>query len=191
MAFGGTMGAAGALIPFALIYNIKGEQGAGYDANGRLKFTTADGVVYTPERVDTLLIGLQSTEASNPLDAVIAGGDDITHADCGELVTSAPAANQNGLPTNFGPGRGNWNLFTTAGGPFSITRVRVDYEPKITAALPSQAPPNTGGVGQGSVMTTDIEPIGSADVGVITRNFFGVNLDKLVMTVECLHSIQG
>jgi len=185
MAFGGTMGAAGNLIPFGIIFNLKGEQAAGYDAAGRIRFTNADGVVYTPERVDTLVVNVSVDEINGPpLKAIVPGGDSIANADCGELVTSAPAANEHGLPTNFGPGRGNWNEFLADSGPYSLPRVRVGYQPKITA-------PQQGFGGQGSVMTTDQAPVGAADLSVRTRNFFGVDIDKVLMVVECLHSIQG
>lgn len=184
MAFGGTIGASGNLIPANLLYNIKGEQGASYDADGRLAFTTADGVVYTPERVDTLVLPIGATEVAGPLKGLVAGSADPANGDTGALTTAAPVVNQNGLPTNFGPGRGKWNSIGPASGPFSVPRLRVAYETDVVA-------PAQGFTGQGSVMTTETKSLLGGDVESITRNFFGQDLSNLVLIIECLHSIQG
>jgi hypothetical protein len=178
MAFAGTFGPSGNLIPYKLIQNIKGESASGYDANGNIKFITADGVEYTPARVDTLIITGASDDGGPPLDATVAGPTQASSADTGQLVSAAPAVNQHGLPANFGPGRGNWNDPT--GG---LARLRVQPEIEITT---TQAP-----AGQGSVMPLNAPVLGGANVSAFVRNFFGDELKALILIVECIHSIQG
>jgi hypothetical protein len=40
--------------------------------------------------------------------AALVGAPDITKGDTGQFSSAAAAANQHGLPSNFGEGRGNW-----------------------------------------------------------------------------------
>lgn len=191
MTFGGTFGPGGNLIPFGLIFNLQGEAAAGYDADGRVRFTSKSGQVYTPARVDTLLIQGAATEASVLLGALVAGGDVAANADVGTLATGVPGVTEHGLPTNFGPGRGNWDEISGVGdgpGPFALPRLRLTYMPKITAPVTQ---PGVASLGQGSVQTVDIAPVAPSNVSSETRNFHGVELDKLLIIVECLHSVQG
>lgn len=183
MAFGGTFGPDGALFPFAIIFNIKGEQGSGYDANGRIKFTTASGREYTPERVDTLLIFGSTTEASDALGGLEPGAVDPTNGDTGEIVTAAPAADQHGLPTNFGPGRGNWASPT--GG---VGRFRVLVEEQVTAPADEVDGTNEA---QGGVTPHNDSAPGDADMLCDVRNFHITALSQLSLRVECIHSVQG
>lgn len=179
MAFGGTFGPSGNLIPFALISNLKGEQASGYDAAGNIKFLNSAGVEYTPARVDTLIIVGQDADGNPPLAAMAAGPVAAAAADCGQLVTAAPAANQHGLPANFGPGRGNWS-----GPTGQLGRLRVTPEVDMTTlAAPA---------GQGSVMPLNAPVLGGDDVAAFVRNFFNQPIStSLTLIVECLHSVQG
>lgn len=62
--------------------------------------------------------GSDRSSRLNQIAIIAAGGDllvdfvatpaAIANADTGAFVTAAAAANQHGLPANFGPGRGNW-----------------------------------------------------------------------------------
>lgn len=178
MAFGGTFGPSGNLIPYKLIENIKGEPASGYDANGNIKFLTADGTEYTPERVDTLVIIGKTNDGGPPLAATAAGPTLAASADAGQLVTAAPLANQHGLPANFGPGRGNWTSPTGR-----LPRLRVTPEVEVTTG---QAPGGTG-----SVMPLNAGVLGDADVSAFVRNYFNSPLDSLILIVECIHSVQG
>jgi len=53
-------------------------------------------------------------------------------ADTGVLVTAAAAANQHGLPSNFGEGRGNWLAEHTVGFMFQLTDAGVTAIAAVT-----------------------------------------------------------
>jgi len=183
MTFGGQFGPGGNLIPFALIKNIKGEAAAGYDADGRISFTNSDGEDYTPERVDTLIIVAQPTGqgegTSFPLGAAVPGIGAANGLDTGTLVSAAPASTEHGLPTNFGPGRGNWTIPTG-----HYTRLRLSQSSVVN--VPGEGPPtSTGGVEIGP-----FDP-GGPDVAGGVRNLNAVALIVMQIIVECVHSVQG
>lgn len=176
MSFAGTFGASGALIPATIITNIKGEPGVSYDAAGRIAFQSASGAIYTPDRVDTLFLKGAVDQAIPPLAALVAGPALIANADTGQLVTAAPAANQHGLPTNFGPGRGKWD------GPTGQARINVEPSEELTVVNPA--------LGAGSVVAVSAS-VGGIDAASTVRNFHGEALNVLTLRVECIHSIQG
>jgi|GEM_PF-2593408 len=175
MAFAGSIGPSAALIPFALIKNSQGEQAASYDAAGRIAFTRAGGQVYTPDRVDTLFIAI-ATDQTPPLGITVTGLPLGASADTGLLVTGVPAANENGLPTNFGPGRGRWD------GPTGQSRLRVTAEAIVDVTVVANA------AGALAVSTGPVSA-GNARAGV--RNYSGEVVDSILLIVECLHSVQG
>lgn len=175
MAFGGTIGPSGALIPANIIFNIKGELGHSYDADGRIRFQDASGNIYTPERVDTLFVQIAIDQAVPPLGALLVGNENPANADTGVLVTAAPAANQNGLPVNFGPGRGRW------AGPTGQQRIRCEASETLNVVAVA--------AGAGSVVARS--GAGPTDALVTVRNFHGEQLSQLTLRVSVEHSVQG
>lgn len=175
MAFAGTIGPSGALVVATQIRNIKGELGVSYDAEDRLAFQGPNGV-YTPARVDTLIITSNDGEDGAPLSALLAGSQNIANADTGALVTAAPAADQHGLPSNFGPGRGRWTA-----DPTGEQRARCSTSEQLDVVDPA--------LGVGSVSSVAASTAG--DAIIICRNFHGEDLTSLVLYVECVHSVQG
>jgi len=183
MTFGGQFGPGGNLVPFGLIKNIKGEIASGYDAAGRIVFINADGEDYTPERVDTLIIVAQPTGqgegTSFPLGAATPGIGLPNALDVGTLVSAVPGLTEHGLPTNFGPGRGNWN------GPTGhYTRLRLSQSSVVNVPALAVAS-STGGVEIGP-----FDPGGSNVAGGV-RNLNAVALVVMQIIVECIHSVQG
>lgn len=174
MAFAGNFGASGALVPFAICSNLSAEQGSAYGVVGddTLQFERASGSDYTPAQINTLLL-----DGGAALGAVVAGAASAANADVGVLVSSAPAANQHGLPANFGPGQGNW---TQA----SANRVRVSFREQSTAVA---GPPV---LGPGSAVVADVL-FAAGDIAISIRNQNAVALNELTVIVEFLHSIQG
>jgi len=175
MAFAGSFGAAAALIPFGIITNLLGETSPGYDANGNIMFTRASGQVYTPTRVDTLII-TATTDQTPPLGICTTGLPTIADADTGGLTTAAPGANQHGLPVNFGPGRGRWGV-----DPTGFNRLRASVSSVLNVGVVADS--------AGSVQTVCV--LSGANCTVEARSYFGEVVDTLVMTVECLHSTQA
>lgn len=176
MAFAGDFGAAAALVPFALITNILGETSPGYDADGNITFTKASGQVYTPARVDTLIIAA-GTDQTAPLGICQAGAASIANVDTGQLTTAAAGANQHGLPKNFGPGRGNWGGTNATG----HNRLRVTAIAALTVNVVADA--------AGSLQALPAQS--GTDATATVRSFFGEVTDSLQLIVECVHSVQG
>lgn len=174
MAFAGSFGAAEALIPFGMITNILGETSPGYDANGNIMFTRASGQVYTPPRVDTLII-TATTGQTAPLGITTVGLPSIVDADTGRLTSAAPGANEHGLPANFGPGRGKWANVTGA------NRLRASVDAVLDVAVVADS--------AGSVQAVSL--LLGADCSVTARSYFGEVIDSFIMTVECIHSTQA
>jgi hypothetical protein len=175
MAFSGTIGPSANLIPATIIRNIKGEFGASYDSAGRIAFTSASGQVYTPDRVDTLFVIIETAGNVPPLGPLVVGSTNIANADAGALVTAVPAANQHGLPTNFGPGRGRWASDT------GQQRIRCSVFEELNVVSVAN------GIGSVSIIS------GSAgnNATVICRNFHGEQLSSLTLMLECVHSVQN
>ena len=175
MAFAGSFGAAANLIPFAMLQSKLYGQASGYDANGNLRFTTPGGTVVTPERIDSLVISA-ITAVSAPLGVLTNNTDDGTAVDTGVLATGVPAANQHGLPANFGLGRGRWSGLEVA------TSLRVEI---LVAVNTVAAGTNTGG----PVVRTKT-PIVGGNFTVAIKNMSEVVLASGVILVQFEHSIQ-
>ena len=175
MAFAGNFGASGALIPFGICFNLSAEQGAAYDPvlTSQLRFERASTSTYTPTSINTLILD----GGAAALGAAVAGAASEANADCGLLVSDVPAANQNGLPANFGPGRGNWT-------PADALRIRVSFRESCTVVA---GPPVTG---PGSVVVDSLGVVGG-NISILIRNQNAVALTNLNVIVEYLHSIQG
>ena len=180
MAFGSGL-VGGALVQSNVIANIQGESSPGYEpGTGRIQFQRASGSIYTPARVDTLILILKDDEGPPALDVLIPSSDAlVANADTGCLVTDAIIpADCNGLPWNFGPGVGQWARVTGRG-----PRLRLTFQ-----TLPDSLLAPTG---QGSLQYEAEPSIGGADLSTLVRNYFGVQITKLAIIIECLHSVQG
>lgn len=92
MAFGG----------FPAAPSVPNPVGVALDANGNLPPNPSPTATLTSSVQRNRLLYNTSTLAAR------AGAPAPAAADTGELTTAAPAANQHGLPLNFGKGRGNW-----------------------------------------------------------------------------------
>jgi hypothetical protein len=127
MAFGGNAGAAAGLLAVGTYIPNPGSDGAAYDGD-EMEYTEGGAHAYgAPDllRNVTLLI-------TTPLAAYADATIDGSAADTGVLTTAAAAADQHGLPSNFGPGRGNWTLQ-------DIARLSVDV--RTTEAAPAASQP--------------------------------------------------
>ena len=178
MAFAGTFGASAAMVPFGIIENARGEVGAGYDSDSRLKFARASGSLYTPARVDTLIIRAEASGgefSTPPLDAIVAGLPSQANADTGALVSAIPIADQHGLPVNFGPGRGKWT-------ERDLNRLRVFSVPLYIA-------PVVPGDARGHASKTTISLV-AGNIVILVRNHDGTELANLQLAVELTHSMQ-
>jgi len=175
MAFAGTFGASGNLIPFALIQSKQYGQATGYDASGNLQFTTPGGTVFTPDRVDDLVISAETDQNGPPLAALANNTDNGSAADTGVLVTAAPAANQHGLPANFGLGRGNWAAA-------DLTGIHVEF----LAAVNTVA----GVTNVGGPLVRARTPVAVGNFSVAVKNMSEVALESCTLLVQVEHSIQ-
>lgn len=173
MAFAGDFGAAANLVPFGLIFTRRWGLAVGYDAGGNIQFQPdgAGGEIITPQRVDGLFI----SGANDILAALVDNTDDGSAADTGVLVTAAAAANQHGLPANFGPGRGNWvdpdNAFD------------LDVRP-LTQRNTVAAATNTGGPVLRAIA------VAGGDLTLAFKNMSEVALANATLLVRMVHSIQ-
>ena len=171
MAFAGTFGAAANQIPFGILASKQYGAASGYDADGRIQFTTPGGTVITPDRFDDLFI----TATGDILLALVNNDDDGVPADNGLIVSGAPAANQHGLPTNFGPGRGNWVAN-------DLGSLKVEFRGAINTV---GAVTNTGGpVLRGATLA-------GADAVISIKNMSEVVLASATIRVQMEHSIQA
>ena len=192
MSFGGTFGPAGNLVPFGIIQNLEGESSPGYDAAGRIMFARKSGSIYTPDRVDTLIM-FGDKDGSNPLDKLTPDGMIGGTPDIGTLVSAVPQVflGQHGLPTNFGPGRDKWGSVAPVSqiGSFAYGRFRIQAEPVIAVSSEQGGPAPVAC--QGSVMINSTVSSDPNNVYGVVRNYFGVPVPSLILIVECLHSAQG
>jgi hypothetical protein len=109
MAFG-NIGAPGGMIGAVNI-----APAGAYAADG-ITWLKAQGIAFAPTPPSNLNALLRQRRASFKsiqvgqvtLTARADATSDGTAGDTGVLVTAAPAANQHGIPINFGPGRGRW-----------------------------------------------------------------------------------
>lgn len=175
MAFAGSFGASANLIPFGILSSKQWGTASGYDANGNLQFTTPGGTVLTPERIDDLFIAAtQVAGPSDPLAALIDNDDTGAGADSGVLVTAAPAANQHGLPANFGPGRGNWTA---------------DDLGALKVTIPRAVNTVAAGTNVGGPVVRSIN-VAAGDVTVAFKNMSEVVLNNATIRVQMEHTIQ-
>lgn len=177
MAFAGDFGAAGNLIPFALCYSPVYGQATGYDANGNLQFTTPGGTVVTPARIDHL----QITAGQNILAALVDNTDDGSAADTGVFVAAAAAANQHGLPVNFGPGRGNWGDGNPANDRARL-RAFIDSAINTVAAVTNAGGPH---------VRVNGDTIAGGLTSIVIKNMSEVALASAVIDLQVQHSIQA
>lgn len=105
MAFGG-IGAAAALIQDTSIAP-PGQYAS--QVNGPVSAIAADNIFWQKNRVErrSEFNEFVLTVDAELLLARIAGFN-LANADSGRFTSAEPAANEHGLPANFGPGRGNW-----------------------------------------------------------------------------------
>ena len=95
--------------------------------------------------------------------------------DTGLLVSAAAAANQHGLPVNFGPGRGNWT-------ENDVARLQVDVKARtITAPIDASAIPPVVSV-----------QITGGDVVIVVKNMSTAQVyTDLLINLKYSHSIEG
>lgn len=181
MAFSGNMGASAAMTPVARIENDRGEAADSYDADSKVVFARATGSKYTPARVDTLVVRMGLDEATPPLAETQTGAPSAALSDAGAFVTSAPGADQHGLPANFGPGRGKW-------GAGDASRIRVHIDPVYDAPAAGETTDPTDAVGH----LTDVSvTIAFGDILILVRNMNKTELFAAQIVIEYTHSIQG
>ncbi len=170
--FGATTGP----ITATLIRIGTGEVGASYDASGNLVVTRATASTYTPARFDAMRL----VSGATPLAGLLTGAYDVTAADCGMFVSASAggvvfAANTQGLPANFGPGRGKWALR-------DVARVRVEVRPRITVAAAAT------GVGTG--IDVDVR-LASADLTISLRCHLEEPIDAMDVIISYVQSTLG
>ena len=175
MAFAGDFLAAANLVPFGLIASRQHGAASSYDANGNIQFTTAGGTVFTPGRVDDLLI----TGASDILLALADDTNDGSAADTGVLVTAAAGANQHGLPANFGPGRGGWAGAGTNSRDRLICEIRQAHN-DVAAITNAGAP----------VVRICGDTIANGQTSIVIKNMSEVELESAQLRIRLDHSIQ-
>jgi len=109
MAFGG-LGPAAALIDADSIRAPGGVYAS--QPNGPVSGVAADDIFWQATEVErrSQLNELYIRSNNAALLAARIGTPNPAAADTGQLVSDEAAANQHGLPANFGPGRGNWIL---------------------------------------------------------------------------------
>lgn len=173
MAFAGDIG-ANALIPFGSLFSRQYGLGVSYDADDNLQFATPGGDVITPARIDELLILGNNGE----LAALVDNTNDGSVADCGVLVTAAftPAADESGLPANFGLGRGGW----------------LTDEDLLRVACTLRSVENTVGAvtDTGGPVVRAIRSAGVNDLEIVIKNMSEVALETCTIELTMLHSIQ-
>lgn len=172
MAFAGTMGAAAAMTPIGVMSAPGGALSYATDAISLLK--TGIGTV-TPIAHPQLanLRFLMGSDQTPPLAAMVLGLADPANADTGALVTAAPAANQHGIPANFGPGRGNWTQ-----NDLERLRVHIQGEFFLAGALTD--------VGTVSIATRTL--VGS-DLVILVRNMNPSDALGITIDLEWRHSV--
>ncbi len=167
-------GAATGPITATLIVSAVGEVGASYDASGNLVFTRATASTWTPSRFDTIIMD----SGADPLGPLLTGPFAVAGADCGMFVSASAggvvyAASTQGLPANFGPGRGKW---TQA----EVARLRVTCRPRVTVGAIA--------TGVGASFSVNVALV-VADVQISIRNHIEEKLDLMSIRIECRHSM--
>lgn len=175
MAFAGSMGAAQAMTPIARLSTPDGAT-LTYDTDGftilKQPFNTVTPILYP--QINNLRWTLITGQGPNLL-VMVAGASVAANADVGALVTGVPSFNEHGIPSNFGPGRGNWVAA-------DLERVRAHvllYEPDAG---------NPAFIGMAQVSSLSIGGLGS-DLVVFIRNCSLSNVNGLIVELEYRHSI--
>jgi len=173
------MGAGGQMVPIEVLSAPGGAPGGtlAYAPDGLRLTKTATGTV-TPilvKRLANLTLFASSGGAGDELlGPLVAGSPATANADTGAIVTGVPTATQHGIPTNFGPGRGNWTQD-------DLLRTRV-YIQRVLSS-PSVA------LGPGTVSIAGRNLVGN-DLVIQIRNNSATPLLALVLDIEWRHSIQ-
>lgn len=96
------IGAAGALIQAASLQPTGAYAGPNADA-WFVDRVNGGGRAYQPSRLNKIIVS-----GARLLEPAAAAAPDPANDDTGRLVTAAAGANEHGLPSNFGRGRGHW-----------------------------------------------------------------------------------
>lgn len=173
MAFAGTMGAAAAMTPIGVLSAPGGALTYAADAVSLLKTPVGSSTPILRPQLDNLRFTMENDQGP-VLDVMAVGGPSIANADTGGLATSAPGANEHGIPANFGPGRGNWTQD-------DVERLRVTV----------QTWRSDGGLATdiGALQPTRVT-LGAGDVLIEIRNMSLRAADGIVLELEYRHSIE-
>jgi len=179
MAFGGDAGAAGALLavgnwrsPLANVVPLNNA----YDGASNLILSDANGSAVVGQggnRQVKSLVAVIADDQTPALGAFVDATKDGSAADTGVLVTAAAAANQHGIPINFGAGRGNWN-----DNELSRLRVIIDMADLSVPAV------DVGGV---SVI---IQAFGAGNIAIVLKNVSSTDIDNMRIRLEYRHSVE-
>jgi hypothetical protein len=167
MSFGGTAGAADDIIDAVAISPVEGATVTGI-AGGSVRFLDANGrlVAGGSEPVRSVVLEI----SGGALAAYVAGPSDGTAADVGRLMSAVPAGGAQGLPVNFGPGRGKW-----ADGDL--------YRLSVEILSQSHFPLTAGG---GFVVVSSA--VAAGDLVITFRNFSSVPLSACTVRLRYDHS---
>ena len=168
MSFAGDFGAAAAFLPIARITCPAGL--LIFNADGVNVDLQKNGVAtsFAIPRINNLRI----TGSQTVLGTFVAIGDGST-ADRGTLGTGLPKANVHSLPSNFGPGRGNW---TQA----DLERLRVHIIAQQTGSLANAS--------IGNAVTQSLTLTGG-EVDIVFRNISLASLLSITIDLEYRHTI--
>lgn len=173
MAFGGTMGAAAAMTPVAAMRVPLGSSVPVY-VGDTISIPTSDGTGTVRDSIQELIF-VPITSGSPVLAAFIGQSVDGSSADAGVLTTASPTGNRHGIPSNFGPGRGNWTFA-------DLYRLRMSIEAVQFAAYASDG---------GMPFATAIQLSGASpsDVLIFFKNQSAQNIEFLRILLKYDHSI--
>jgi len=170
MAFGAAAGPAEAPIQSSAIISTPGASQSVYDDDDNLEFQTPDGS-HVKGGADQLSKVVYSFPAA--LLAYVDATQDGSAADTGILTSANSAADQHGLPANFGPGRGNW----TKGDNY-----------RISVELVNQyGDPVAGGAVE--VVSTEVDGVDPGDIRMILKNLSEADVSFLDIRVQYEHSL--
>lgn len=183
MAFGGGYGIPGNMLAAACMRVPYGSTGLiTYDSDGLTAMFSAGGEVMGRSRklfhtlVLTSFAGEFIGQQAVPLSAFVDQSVDGSAVDTGVLVSAAPAANQHGLPINFGPGRDNW-----------VTSTVERLASSLRAVLPSLF---AAGAGAASIIsvTGGLGP-NARDIAIVVKNQAAVDLTTLQIRLRYDHTV--
>lgn len=174
MAFAGDAGAAGGMIAVGTLHHPRGD--VVYDSDGHTaRVEAASGRLLLGGQDQTPDMHLRTLMIHITGEGLLAGHQDDTEdgsaADTGILDTDAPGANIHGIPSNFGPGRGNWT-------DEDVARTRVSFLPTDTIAA-------TGAGTKGVLQLTQLSTAGRLQL--IFKNL-GRAITELMVHIHYDHS---